>query len=424
MRLQVRAFLGFNNMNINHFFVVGINYKKTDAAIRSEYAVCPNVYASLLCKASQLGLEEMFVISTCNRTEIYGVTDDVNKLIGLLCSETKGSECTFRKIAYAKHGFDAISHLWQVTAGLDSQILGDYEIVGQIKNAAKFAKERGFIGTFTERIINGALQVSKAIRKETEISGGAVSVSFAAIQYLKASVPQIADKKILLIGTGKIGGNTCRNIIDYLDNTNITLVNRSPEKAIRLANELNIAWAPFENINKQIQAADVVIVSASAAEPIINKEQFAVSQSRKVLIDLSIPNNIDTSVKELSNITLVNVDDLSRINDETLQKRLAEVPKAKAILAKHLEELKEWYTNRKYVPFLKAAKQKLMDMHGCQIILSCKNKSAEAIQKAQPANAQAIQKVINNMAVKMRCINQPGCNYIEAINDYIDGSHS
>lgn len=408
-------------MDINHFFVAGINYKKTDATVRSQFAVCSGIYNSLLCKAAQLGLEEVFVISTCNRTEIYGVSDDINQLIYLLCSETKGSESTFCELSYTKHGYNAVSHLWQVAAGLDSQILGDYEIVGQIKAAVKFAKERGFIGMFSERIINGALQASKAIRNETEISGGTVSVSFAAIQYLKAAVPAIADKKILIIGTGKIGGSTCRNIVDYLHNTNITVINRSPDKAIELAEELNITSASYDDLDQEVQAADVIIVSANAAQPILTKSHFLLSD-KKVLIDLSIPNNIDVSVKGLPGIQLVNVDDLSRINDETLQKRLAEVPKAKTILSEHMEELKEWYTNRRHVPFLKAAKQKLMNMHRCRLMISCKTK--EASNTLQPANPEAVQKIINHMAVKMRCVNQPGCNYIEAINDYIDGSHS
>lgn len=408
-------------MDINHFFVAGINYKKTDAAVRSQFAVCSGVYDSLLCKAAQLGLEEVFIISTCNRTEIYGIADDVNQLIHLLCSETKGCESTFRQLCYAKHGYNAASHLWQVAAGLDSQILGDYEIVGQLKNAVKFAKERGFIGMFTERIINGALQASKAIRNETAISGGTVSVSFAAIQYLKTAVPNISNKKILIVGTGKMGGSTCRNIIDYLHNTNITVINRTPEKAVELAGELNITHASYDNLDKEVQAADVIIVSTHSAQPILTKAHFS-SLDKKVLIDLSIPNNIDVSVKELSGIQLVNVDDLSRINDETLQMRLAEVPKAKAILAEHMEELKEWYANRRHVPFLKAAKQKLMNMHRCRLMISCKTKEANTI--LQPANPEAVQKIINHMAVKMRCVNQPGCNYIEAINDYIDGSHS
>ncbi len=406
-------------MDINNFFVTGINYKKTDAAIRSQYAVNTDIYSSILSQASQFGLQELFIMSTCNRTEIYGITDNVNHLINLLCSQTGGSECTFRRLSYTKHGYDAVKHLWQVAAGLDSQILGDYEIVGQLKQAAKFAKEHGFTGMFTERIVNGALCASKAIRSGTEISGGTVSVSFAAIQYLKTYIPDIKNKKIVLIGTGKIGRNTCRNIIDYIGNKNITLINRTSDKAIELANEQQLAWASYEDAVAQSRSADVVIVSANASEPILKKEHFS-KEDNKILIDLSIPNNIEASVKELPHIRLVNVDDLSRSNDVTLQKRLAEVPKANAIMNQHLLELKEWYTNRKHVPFLKAAKQKLIDMHGCSIMLSCKK--TEAYKAAQAVNQESIQKVINNMAVKMRCINQPGCNYIEAINDYIDGS--
>ncbi len=406
------------NMDINHFFVTGINYRKTDTAIRSQYAVCSNIYSSILQKAaSQFGLREVFVISTCNRTEVYGVTDNVNNFIQLLCSETGGDECNFRRLAYVKHGYEAVKHLWQVAAGLDSQILGDYEVVGQLKTAVKFAKERGSIGMFTERIINGALQVSKAIRSETGISGGTVSVSFAAIQYLKNCISEVTNKKILLVGTGKIGRNTCRNIIDYLGNTNITLVNRTASKATELAEELEIACAPYEALTEESKKADIIIVSANAAEPILRKEHFSPTDN-KILLDLSIPNNIDASVKELPGIRLVNVDDLSRINDETLQKRLAEVPKANTILEEHLRELRDWYLNRRHVPFLKAAKQKMLDMNCCHIMRSRKQESAV------PANTEAIQKVINNMAVKMRCINQPGCNYIEALNDYIDGSHS
>ena len=415
---------GIKHMNINHFFVTGINYKKTDAALRSQYAVSCSMYDTLLFKASQSGLTEVFVISTCNRTEIYGVTEDVNQLIHLLCSETRGDECTFRNISYTKTGYKAVEHLWQVAAGLDSQILGDYEIVGQLKSAVKFAKERGRIGMFTERIVNGALQASKAIRSETGISGGTVSVSFAVIQYLKNCVKEVADKKILIVGTGKIGRSTCRNLIDYLGTKNITLINRTPEKASELANELNLSYAPYEDMIAQSHSADIIIISANATGPILKKEHFT-KTDHKVLIDLSIPNNIETSVTELPGIQLVNVDGLSKINDATLKKRTAEVPKAKAILAAQLTELKEWYTNRKHVPVLKAVKQKLMDMHGCSIMHSLQCKADKENNKSlAPVNTEAIQKVINNMAVKMRCANnQPGCNYIQAINDYIDGSN-
>lgn len=406
-------------MDNSHFFIAGINYKKTDASVRGSLAIGTEQYEQLLQKAGNYGLKELFVLSTCNRTEIYGIAHSATALMQLLCSETSGDLQTFKQLAYVKQGTEAVEHLYNVAAGLDSQILGDYEIVGQIKQAVKFARTHGFVGTFLERLVNSVLQASKAIKTSTSLSGGTVSVSFAAIQYLRKNLPDVQHKKIVLLGTGKIGGNTCRNIIDYLSNTNITLINRSSDKAIALAEELNIRYAPQEAMQQEIDDADVVIVSTNAPQPLIKKEHVQNGGS-KILIDLSIPNNVDIAVKELPQIQLVNVDELSRLNDETLQKRQAEVPKAKAIIAEHLQEFREWHTNRRHVPVLVAVKQKLMGLHDCSLYNSSPLASEHVT--LQPVNNDAIQKVINNMAVKMRCANQPGCNYIEAINDYIGGT--
>jgi len=402
-------------MDIYQFFCAGINYKKTDASVRGCFAINPTQYASLLNKAAQAGLKELFVLSTCNRTEIYGLAHSACELTQLLCSETSGSMETFQQLAYIKQGPAAVEHLYNVAAGLDSQILGDYEIVGQLKGAVKFAKENGFIGTLLERMINGALQASKAIKGCTQLSSGTVSVSFAAIQFLKAHVPNIQNKKILLLGTGKIGASTCKNIVDYIGNCNITLLNRTEGKAESLANKLGVQAAGYDNMYDEIAQAEVIIVATNACEPVIRKAHV-LNNGNKVLIDLSIPNNIDTAVKELPYIQLVNVDQLSKLNDQTLQKRLAEVPKAKAIIAHHMQEFKEWFYNRKYVPVLLAVKEKLIAMHDCSLYASV---YAEDQKPRQPIDNVAIQKVINSMAVKMRCTHQPGCNYIQAINDYI-----
>lgn len=400
-------------MDSTHFFIAGINYKKTDVAIRGEFAINHDQYNSLLQKASLAGITELFVLSTCNRTEIYGITQNAEELVKLLCNETVGGVATFKKFAYIKEGQNAVEHLFCVAAGLDSQILGDYEIVGQIKQAARFSKERGLIGTFLERLLNSVLQSSKVIKNQTALSGGTVSVSFAAIQFLKEQVKDIKSKKIVLLGTGKIGCNTCKNVIDYLGTRNITLVNRTPEKAFDLAEELGVEAANFQEAGKQIEDADIIIVATNAEQPVITKADVE-NSSPKILIDLSIPNNIDPAAKELSHITLVNVDELSKMNDETLQKRLAEVPKAKCIIAQHINEFADWYNMRKNVPVLKAAKQKLMDMHHCNLFLSI-----QPDLTACSSHEASIQKVINNMAIKMREQRKPGCNYIEAINDFI-----
>ena len=401
-------------MDINQFYIAGINYKKTDASVRGQFAVSTEHYYTLLQKASSYNISELFVLSTCNRTEIYGVTANVDALIDLLCSETTGSVDTFKELAYIKYGLDAVDHLFNVAAGIDSQILGDYEIVGQLKQSAKFAKEHGFIGTFFERLINTVLQSSKAIRSQTELSSGTVSVSFAAVQFLRENIASAADKKIVLLGTGKIGRNTCKNLVDYLGTKNITLINRTEDKALDLANELDLQFAAFENAAQQIHDADIIIVATNADEPVILKQHLA-NSGDKILIDLSIPHNIDPATKELSNVTLVNVDDLSKINDATLQKRMKEVPKAKCIIAQHIEEFVEWYGMRKHVPVLKALKQKLMEMHQCNLFL---NANPHIRNNSFPSNP-AIQKTVNNLALKMRTQQQHGCSFIEAINDYL-----
>jgi glutamyl-tRNA reductase len=402
-------------MDLNQFIVTGINYKKTDVSVRGQFAVSPEQYISILTKATALEIKEIFVLSTCNRTELYAVTNNANLLVDLLCSETAGDAETFQSLCYCKQGQEAIEHIFSVGAGLDSQILGDYEIVGQMKTAIRIAKEQNRIGAFMERLFNTVLQSSKVIKNKTALSGGTVSVSFAAIQFLKEKVTSIPDKKIVLLGTGKIGRNTCKNLVDYLGTHNITLINRTDEKANELAEELQLHSAGYDDLDKQVQSADIVIVATNAESPVIRKADM-VNSNPKVLIDLSIPNNIEDTCGELPHITLVNVDDLSKINDATLQKRLAEVPKAQKIIATHIQEFHEWYCLRKHAAILRSLKQKLHDMPNCHLF------RCSPLKMTTPIDEDTIQKVVNNMALKMRRQHQPGCNYIEAINDFMTTS--
>ena len=192
---------GQQHTDISTFFIAGINYKKSDAISRGLYAINNGQYEALLAIAPQYGIKELFVLSTCNRTEIYGFADDAACLCSLLCTQTQGSLDDFMEMSYVKNGRKAIEHLFDVAAGIDSQILGDYEIIGQIKKSVKFSKQHGFIGAYVERMVNDVLQSSKTIKNTTLLSGGTVSVSFAAIQYIKEAIPYIKDKKILLLGT-------------------------------------------------------------------------------------------------------------------------------------------------------------------------------------------------------------------------------
>ncbi len=398
---------GPHNDNISRFYIAGINYRKTDAAIRGQFAVSPEAYQMILADARQTDIKEIFILSTCNRTEVYGVVSNPSVLINLLCKYTKGSKETFCSMAYVKNGKDAIEHLFNVSAGLDSQILGDYEIVGQIKQAAKTAKENSCIGAFMERMVNSVLQSSKTIKNQTELSGGTVSVSFSAVQYIRQNEKDLENKKILLLGIGKIGRNTCRNLVDYLPVKNITLINRTDEKATALAGELGLSAAPFSDLITEVQAADIILVATNAQQPTVMASHI-INHGNKLLIDLSIPYNVEPSAKDIPGVTLVNVDELSKLKDHTLRKRKAEVPKAKAIIAEHIEDFREWYEMRKHVPVLKAVKIKLEELH-------CGHYHNVPLINHQ----EKIQKVISVMAVKMRQHNKRGCQYIEAINEFI-----
>src|SRR5687768_18085873 len=143
---------GNTTRDIFKFHVAGINYKKTDASIRGQFAIGKEQYASILDLAPFYGINELFILSTCNRSDLYGFGETAKELIQLLCSQTVGDIATFTELAYIKTGTEAVQHLFEVGAGLDSQILGDYEIIGQLKQAVKFAREHNFIGNFLEQI--------------------------------------------------------------------------------------------------------------------------------------------------------------------------------------------------------------------------------------------------------------------------------
>lgn len=401
--------------DIADFYVVGINYKKSDACVRGQFAIGSDQYSNLLQKAAAQGLNEVFILSTCNRTEIYGFAFCSHQLVELLCSETVGNAETFKSSAYIKNGVEAIEHVFNVGAGLDSQILGDYEIVGQLKNAVKFSKKQGFVGAFTERLINCVLQSSKLIKNNTQLSGGTVSVSFAAVQYIKQVVANPSSKNILLLGVGKIGRNTCKNIVDYLGTKNITLINRSPEKAKELARELGLGSASLENLSTEIAKADIILVATNSPQPTILKEHVE-GKGEKLIIDLSIPYNVHEEAQQLSSVQMVNVDELSKLKDETLRMRTAEVPKARGIIAEVMAEFNEWYQMRRHVPMLKQLKIKLKELYTHPLYSNSTTTCPKKIDTQ-------IQRVLNETAGKIKVQNQRGCQYLAALNDFINAKN-
>lgn len=396
-----------SSKTIDQFFIAGISYKKTDADIRSLFAINQDQYGQLIQAGHAQNLQELFVLSTCNRTEIYGFAPDAGHLISLLCQFTKGDEATFRANAFCYQGLQAVRHLCQVSAGLDSQILGDYEINGQIKVASKVIKDHGGLGPFTERLINTALQLSKSIKNNTGLSSGTVSVAFAAIQYLKNRLQPGPAPKIVLVGVGKIGRSTCKNVLAHLDTRNIVVINRTTEVARAFALEQGIRHAPMTELRSELADADAVIVSTNAPVHTVAAADLAGTRVQLVL-DLSIPFNAEPAIAQLPGLTLINVDHLSKETDATITRRKAEVPKAEKIVAEFIEEFKAWYAMRLQLGMIRAVRHTLSTMPCDHLPLTMEG-----------AQEERMQKVINNLAAKIRRNNPKGCCYLEALHDYI-----
>ena len=286
------------------FYAIGLSYKKAEAELRGKFSLDVPKIDALTLDAKKQGVDGLLVISTCNRTELYGFAQHPFQLIKLLCLHTQGAVEEFQEVAYVYKNQDAISHMFKVGTGLDSQILGDFEIISQIKQSFYRSKKHGMANPFLERLCNSVLQASKRIKNETELSSGATSVAFASVRYLLDNIPNIKEKNILLFGTGKIGRNTCENLIKHSGNHHITLINRTKEKAQAFGGKLQLSVKDFGELQTEIRKNDVLVVATGAQLPTVSK---AIVHNKKPLwiLDLSIPKNVADDVKELDNVTLV-----------------------------------------------------------------------------------------------------------------------
>ena len=311
-----------NNNNAKHttFYAIGLSYKKADAEMRGKFSLDQTAKQKVLEQAKREGIESLIVISTCNRTEIYGYAQHPFQLIKLLTENSNGTLEEFQKIAYVLKNNEATTHLFKVGTGLDSQILGDFEIIAQVKNAFMESKAMGLTNSYLERLANSVIQASKRIKNETEISPGATSVSFASVQYIFKNVPDLDNKNILLFGTGKIGRNTCENLVKHTKNDQITLINRTRDKAEKIAGKFDLIVKDYADLQTEIQRADVLVVATGAQNPTVDKTILNLKKPLLIL-DLSVPKNVNENVLENPMVTLVHMDQLSQITDETLENR-------------------------------------------------------------------------------------------------------
>lgn len=404
----------YNISKHNTFYAIGISYKKADAAIRGKFSLSETAKIGLLTQAKNAGMDAIMATSTCNRTEIYGFAQHPFQLIQLLCDNSNGSLEDFQRIGFVYKNKDAIDHLFKVGTGLDSQILGDFEIISQIKQSFTISKKIGLTNHFLERLCNCVIQASKRIKNETELSSGATSVAFASVQYILARVPEVSEKNILLFGTGKIGRNTCENMVKHTRNNHIVLINRTKDKAEKIAGKFNLIVKDYSNLQEEISQCDVLIVATGAQKPTITKELIH-SKKELLILDLSIPQNVDPSVKEMPNVTLVHLDQLSQMTNETLKRREQFIPKAEEIIQQVTQEFKSWLETRKFAPTIKALKKKLNHMRDAEIDFQRKKIDGFNDQQAEIISDRIIQKITTQFANHLKDSSDTSTESIELI---------
>ncbi|MDP5093653.1 MAG: glutamyl-tRNA reductase [Polaribacter sp.] len=399
-----------------HFYNIGVSYKKADATIRGKFSLSKENQIALLNLANQQGFEGIFVLSTCNRTEITGFAERPCQLIELLCEFTEGSIQEFAKFSNIYKNQEAIDQLFRIGTGLESQILGDYEIVGQLRQAFKLAKKMKTTNAYVERLMNSVLQASKKVKNETMLSSGTTSVSYAAVKYITKNIPDYTSKNILVFGLGKMGKHTCKNLTEYTNINSVCLINRTEEKAAEFVKEYtSIRKASIENLSLEIEKADVLIVSTGAEKPTITKNH--ISENKKILIlDLSMPENVALDVEDYKGVQLVNVDELSKITDETLAIRQQEIPFAEAIIETHIKEFTDWQNHRRLAPTITALKKSLEIIKNDEINFQKKKLPNFDENQAEILTSRIIQKITTQFVKHLKEENVSVAQSIQLIN--------
>ena len=331
-----------------HFFnVIGISYQNADTSTRGKFNLNFENSQKLIKHSSKIGIDSLVVNSTCNRVEIYSSSQDFDVLTELFCKYSNGSIKDFKKYGYKIKGEDAVKHIFKVGTGLDSQILGDFEIIAQLNNSFLRSKRLGAVNSSFERLFNMVKHASKRIKNETKLSSGATSVSYAAVRYILDNVDDLKSKKILLFGAGKIGRNTCENLVKHTSNKHITLINRSEDKAKLVAGKFEVLVENISNLKSQILNSDILIVATSANTPTIKKDMVSKFKSL-IILDLSVPKNVEEKLDEYENVDLLDIDYLSKVTNETLENRKKFIPDAELIIDEIIEDFYLWVESRKF----------------------------------------------------------------------------
>lgn len=382
----------------NQFISIGISHWNCPIEIREKFSITDSNLERLHLKAKSLDIVSLFVVSTCNRTQLFsfGNVAQEQTLIDLFIEATETSAELFNEFAFLKREKEATDLLFELCMGLDSMILGDLQIISQVKNAVTYASKFDLIDSETHRLMQYVLQCYKAVSTDTDINSGPASIAHAAVLYIKNRFKQLSDKNILLYGLGEIGETTVKNLIENHKVGSITLINRTFSKAEKLAKELNVQSKEVEFLTEEIDRSDIVIVATGALNFTVSESNYNnTSKNPKVFIDLAVPRNIDPVFDTIAEVDLIEMDELNKIQDETLTLRRKNIPKVRTIINLHKFEFYDWIKMRKISPLINAYRKKMHDQRLEELEKQKFKFSKEEYNKADLFSKSIVNKMVN-----------------------------
>ncbi len=352
---------------MKHFVVVGINYKNADIIVREKlYFSNNNIEEALVKLKSYNSIYGAVILSTCNRVEIYASVDDINNgfrdIINFLNSYHNINNEDIIKLLYKIHCNQAIIHLYKVISGIDSMVLGEHEIQGQVRNAYNIANAVNLTDNYLNKIFQSAINTGKRVRSETEIAKGSISVASMAVELINSIFEDTEKLNVLIIGAGKIAELTAQNIKDR--NYDLTITNRSLDKAKVLAQKLNCNSTSYEERYNEIIKNDIIIVATSSNDFTLEFSEIKAitekfNNNTKLFIDLSVPRNINPKINEINNCIVFSIDDINKKIDINLKKRNEEVVNACKIVDEESQCYFNWYHKQSIIPTMYQIKDKL-----------------------------------------------------------------
>ncbi len=387
----------------NTILLLGVNHKTTPLAVREKLALSGGYDEPLQALDEIEELNEYYLLSTCNRVEVIVTCQDAitarSKVLGCLFGNAVTAD-ELEQYIYTYHDGEAVKHLFTVAASLDSMIVGEAQILGQIKDAYRHASQKKCSGFILNKLLHKSFSVAKRVRTETRIGASAVSISYAAVELAKKIFGQLQDKKVLLVGAGEMAELAAEHLVGQ-GVSQVVVANRTLERAVTLARCFNGQAVALEELLDQLGQVDIVVSSTGSPNVILSHEDVRkVMRERRnrplFLIDIAVPRDLDDRINELENVYLYNIDDLKNVVEKNKSERDREALKAERIVDEECFKFERWLENLVATPTI-IELQRMADA----VAHSELDKTLKGLGELSSKERKAIEKMATSIAAKM-----------------------